>query len=144
MKKVLIFILTILLLTFTGCTDKTTAERNWKEDFTVTYKHVEADEFNIDAILSGTYVYEHDEYTLKNNTNEIFERVYLVFELDAVGADPIEYKNIVSGGLKQGETKVESITMALFELQMDEANIDYSAGYEITLIRIEYEIKETA
>lgn len=149
MKKLIAILLSIVcVFIFAGCGEDKEEVRDWRQDFEVKCTHIEESKFDdptekLDALLNGTFVFEHDEYSITNKTNYVADSVYLVFHVDITGMDAFDFKKYV-GAIKQGTTVTESIT---------ESYVETKAGYvtfpdgmcfdfdDCQLIKIEYELK---
>lgn len=132
-----------------------TDERDWRDDFTVQYRHIEESKFDdpldeINALFNGTFVFEQDEYAITNKTNHIMESVELIFRVDMAGYEPFEFDQYV-GTMKQGETKVETLLVERIRYEMEEKGYNDPSDDEYfdllvfdacQLVRIEYKVKE--
>lgn len=149
MKKIALLLI-LVLCCFTGCTD-TPPERTWRDDFTVKCKHIEKSQFDdpmdaIEALNNGTFIFEHDEYTITNNTNYVFRNVKAVFYVDLIGLEPFEFTEWI-GIIKQGESKIVSVSIdeTLIRVETDYTEIPDGVIYDYDdyqLVEIRYEIDE--
>lgn len=97
-------------------------ERTWKDIYTVQCRHVEESKFDdeyeeLAAILSRTYITEHDEYTITNKTNDVLGSVWAIFQVNVCGKSyDIE---MYVGTLRQGESEVVEISEGLVKLKLE-------------------------
>ena len=146
MKVKLCILLTLVILCLSGCAEP---ERTWEEDFTVQCRHIEESQFDdpnakLDALLNGTFVAEHDEYTITNNTFDKMNSVKLIFKVDMSGYEPFEFEQHI-GTMNPRASVVRSVTESWVMMEMGITSFPDGFVFDFDdcqLIRIEYEIEE--
>lgn len=150
MRKIISLLLCIFFTLFlVSCSSE--PKSAWIDDFSVQCKHIEKSNYNnpmeeLDAILAGSNVQEHDEYTITNKSNCAMQSVELLFRVDIPGYEPFEFYKWV-GTMKQGASETVSITETLVEIEMDDLGMkpiteEFKFPFDfndLQLVRIDYE-----
>lgn len=145
-KILLIILATLCIFVLSACTvDKETVK--WEDYFEVTYKRIAESQFDdpaekLNALLNGTYVFAHDEYTIKNKTNNVLNSVYVVFKVKPAIDEVFEFRKIIgnTGKLRQGESDIVELSDEYIQIELKEKNYSTDQSFEVELVRIEFVI----
>ncbi len=145
MKKFFCLFFVFISIIFCSCV-KAEEELNWKDYFQVSYQHIEESKFDndydkVDALINGTFIFEHEEYTIANKTNEVLKGVYLVFDIEPLSKPTFQIQKYV-GTLQQGEVVVEELSQTLIEINYGQIGYLDDEIYEVSLVDIVFEIKK--